>query len=149
MHQARAGSRTCECAGVSSRSISSSHAGDVFAERQRTGAAEEQALLHIARRGRGQLRVDAELPPAGQAVTQAALGQAVEGQRAARLLVGLGFQPRQESGERCQVVMPPACERDTVSITIRKPSLIQIPHQSYIDGGFYDRVTGKEKTARP
>lgn len=52
-----------------------------------------------------------------------------------------------ESGERCQVVMPPACERDTVSITIRKPSLIQIPHQSYIDGGFYDRVTGKENTA--
>ncbi|KGT87020.1 ATPase [Erwinia typographi] len=52
-----------------------------------------------------------------------------------------------ESGERCQVVMPPASERGTVSITIRKPSLIQIPHQSYIDGGFYDRVMGKEKTS--
>jgi len=49
-----------------------------------------------------------------------------------------------ESGERCQVVMPPACERDTVSITIRKPSQMQIPHQSYIDDGFYNRVAGKE-----
>lgn len=46
-----------------------------------------------------------------------------------------------ESGERCQVVIPPACERNTVSITIRKPSQVQIPHQSYIDGGFYNRVT--------
>lgn len=27
-------------------------------------------------------------------------------------------------GERVQVIIPPACERDTVSITIRKPSLI-------------------------
>jgi P-type DNA transfer ATPase VirB11 len=50
-----------------------------------------------------------------------------------------------ESGERCQVVIPPACERNTVSITIRKPSQVQIPHQSYIDGGFYNRVTGKEQ----
>lgn len=50
-----------------------------------------------------------------------------------------------ESGERCQIVMPPACERETVSITIRKPSQVQISHQSYIDAGFYDRVTGKEK----
>jgi type IV secretion system protein VirB11 len=50
-----------------------------------------------------------------------------------------------ESGERCQIISPPACERDTVSITIRKPSDVQIPHQSYIDSGFYSRVTGKEK----
>lgn len=48
------------------------------------------------------------------------------------------------SGERCQIVMPPACERGTVSITIRKPSYIQIPHQSYIDNGFYDLLTGEE-----
>lgn len=49
-----------------------------------------------------------------------------------------------ESGERGQVIMPPACERNTVSITIRKPTDIQIPHQSYIDSGFYNRVTGHE-----
>jgi type IV secretion system protein VirB11 len=50
-----------------------------------------------------------------------------------------------ESGERCQIVIPPACERDTISITIRKPTEVQIPHQRYIDDGFYNRVTGKEK----
>lgn len=50
-----------------------------------------------------------------------------------------------ESGERCQIVMPPACQRETVSITIRKPSTLQIPHQSYIDNGFYSRVMGAEK----
>lgn len=49
------------------------------------------------------------------------------------------------TGERCQVVIPDACERDTVSITIRKPSNVDIPHQSYIDNGFYHRVTGQEK----
>ncbi|EPS4515062.1 P-type DNA transfer ATPase VirB11 [Serratia marcescens] len=47
------------------------------------------------------------------------------------------------TGERCQVIIPPACQRDTVSITLRKPSTVQIPHQSYIDNGFYDRVQGK------
>lgn len=50
-----------------------------------------------------------------------------------------------ESGERCQIVRPPACQRDTVSITIRKPSTLEIPHQSYIDSGFYSRVMGEEK----
>jgi type IV secretion system protein VirB11 len=50
-----------------------------------------------------------------------------------------------ESGERCQVVIPPACQRDTVSITIRKPSGFQIRHQSYIENGFYSRVMGCEK----
>jgi len=49
-----------------------------------------------------------------------------------------------ESGERCQIIMPPACERNTVSITIRKPTNLQIPHERYIADGFYDRVTGKE-----
>lgn len=49
-----------------------------------------------------------------------------------------------ESGERCQIVMPPACQRDTVSITIRKPSTLQIPHQSHIDSGFYSRLMGEE-----
>ena len=57
-----------------------------------------------------------------------------------------GLSATLESGERCQVIVPPACERDTVSVTIRKPSKVQIPHQSYIDAGFYNRVTGEEKT---
>ncbi|WP_168403514.1 P-type DNA transfer ATPase VirB11 [Erwinia amylovora] len=48
------------------------------------------------------------------------------------------------SGERCQIIIPDACERNTVSITVRKPSFEQRPHQSYIDDGFYNRVTGKE-----
>lgn len=48
------------------------------------------------------------------------------------------------TGERCQVVIPDACQRDTVSITIRKPSNVDIPHQSYIDNGFYSRVMGQE-----
>jgi len=50
------------------------------------------------------------------------------------------------SGERIQAVIPPACERDTVSITLRKPSFEQKTHQSWIDAGFYNRVTGKERT---
>lgn len=50
------------------------------------------------------------------------------------------------SGERIQTIMPPACERDTVSITLRKPSFEQKTHQSWIDAGFYHRVTGKERT---
>lgn len=49
------------------------------------------------------------------------------------------------TGERCQVIVPPACERGTISITIRKPSYQQRSHQSYIDDGFYNRVQGKEK----
>lgn len=56
-----------------------------------------------------------------------------------------GLSATLESGERCQVIVPPACERDTVSITIRKPSKVQISHQSYIDAGFYNRVQGKEQ----
>lgn len=49
-----------------------------------------------------------------------------------------------ESGERIQVIMPPACERHTVSITLRKPSFEQKTHQSWIDAGFYNRISGKE-----
>ena len=49
-----------------------------------------------------------------------------------------GLSATLESGERCQVVVPPA---------IRKPSKIQIPHQAYIDSGFYNRVTGIEKAS--
>ncbi|VFT74636.1 putative conjugal transfer protein [Klebsiella aerogenes] len=51
-----------------------------------------------------------------------------------------------ESGERIQAIIPPACERNTVSITLRKPSFGQKTHQSWIDAGFYNRVTGKEQT---
>ena len=49
------------------------------------------------------------------------------------------------TGERCQIVVPPACERNTISITLRKPDYFQRTHQSYIDAGFYDRVQGTEK----
>lgn len=49
------------------------------------------------------------------------------------------------TGERCQIVVPPACERNTISITLRKPDYFQRTHQSYIDDGFYDRVKGIEK----
>lgn len=48
-------------------------------------------------------------------------------------------------GQRCQVVFPPACEHGTISITVRIPDYFQRSHQSYIDAGFYNRVTGKEK----
>ena len=57
-----------------------------------------------------------------------------------------GLSATLESGERCQLVVPPACERGTVSVTIRKPSRVQIPHKPYIDAGFYNRVTGSEQT---
>lgn len=50
-----------------------------------------------------------------------------------------------ESGERVQAIISPACERNTVSITLRKPSFAQRSHQSYIDAGFYDRIAGKEQ----
>lgn len=49
------------------------------------------------------------------------------------------------SGERIQAIIPPACERNTVSITLRKPSFEQKTHQSWIDAGFYQRVAGQEK----
>lgn len=51
-----------------------------------------------------------------------------------------------ESGERGHVILPPACQRDTVSITLRKPSMVKLSHQSYIDNGFYDRVVGKSSS---
>ncbi|EEW2040090.1 P-type DNA transfer ATPase VirB11 [Escherichia coli] len=51
-----------------------------------------------------------------------------------------------ETEERCQIIFPTACQRNTVSITVRKPSFIQLTHQSYIDNGFYNRITGTERT---
>ena len=50
-----------------------------------------------------------------------------------------------ESGERVQVVFPPACERNTISITIRKPSTRQITHKEYVANGFYDYVQSGKK----
>ncbi|HAN2841561.1 TPA: Flp pilus assembly complex ATPase component, partial [Escherichia coli O25b:H4-ST131] len=43
-------------------------------------------------------------------------------------------------GERVQVVIPPACEKDKVSITIRKPSNVFITHDDIVKSGFYSRV---------
>src|SRR5438093_3510022 len=54
------------------------HAADLAAEGQCAAAAEEQAALHITVQRRGELLIDAELAPAGLAVTQAALREAVE-----------------------------------------------------------------------
>lgn len=50
-----------------------------------------------------------------------------------------------ESGERVQAVRYPACERGTYSITVRVPTDKQIPHQKYIDGGFYSEVALEKK----
>lgn len=49
------------------------------------------------------------------------------------------------SGERVQTIIPPACERNTVSITLRNPSFEQKTHQSWIDAGFYNRIASKER----
>ncbi|WP_188012754.1 P-type DNA transfer ATPase VirB11 [Photobacterium damselae] len=43
-------------------------------------------------------------------------------------------------GERVQFVIPPACEAGTVSITIRKPSLISRTLADYQNDGFFDRI---------
>lgn len=43
-------------------------------------------------------------------------------------------------GERVQVVIPPATERETVSITIRKPSSIFIDHETFVKQGFYTKL---------
>jgi type IV secretion system protein VirB11 len=56
-----------------------------------------------------------------------------------------GLSAMLETHERAQIVLPPACERDTISLTIRKPSPKAFPHSHFIDNGFYNRVTGIEK----
>lgn len=43
-------------------------------------------------------------------------------------------------GERVQIVMPPATEKETVSITIRKPSSVFIDHETFVKQGFYTRL---------
>ncbi|ECW2964618.1 P-type DNA transfer ATPase VirB11 [Salmonella enterica subsp. enterica] len=43
-------------------------------------------------------------------------------------------------GERVQIVIPPATERETVSITIRKPSSVFIDHETFVKQGFYSKL---------
>ena len=43
-------------------------------------------------------------------------------------------------GERIQVVMPPACEHNTISITIRKPSFSIRTLESYQEQGFFKHI---------
>lgn len=49
-----------------------------------------------------------------------------------------------ETGERIQIVVPPAVEKDTISITLRKPSKSIFAHASYINGGFYKKVNAEK-----
>ena len=43
-------------------------------------------------------------------------------------------------GERIQIVMPPACERGTISLTIRKPSMQIRTMEQYREQGFFKHV---------
>jgi type IV secretion system protein VirB11 len=43
-------------------------------------------------------------------------------------------------GERVQFVRPPACEADTISVTIRKPSFQLRTLESYAEQGFFEHV---------
>lgn len=43
-------------------------------------------------------------------------------------------------GERVQLLIPPATARETVSITIRKPSGVFIDHETFVSQGFYTRL---------
>ena len=43
-------------------------------------------------------------------------------------------------GERVQIVIPPATEKDTVSITIRKPSSVFLSHDHFVRQGFYSKL---------
>ena len=40
-------------------------------------------------------------------------------------------------GQRCQIVIPPACDQGTVSITIRKPSMVDITLEQYDSNGAF------------
>ena len=44
------------------------------------------------------------------------------------------------SGERVQVVIPPATKKGMVSITIRKPSKVRFKNEDYKEQGYYDNV---------
>ncbi len=43
-------------------------------------------------------------------------------------------------GERVQIIIPPATEKNTVPITIRKPSSVFIDHDAFVKQGFYSRL---------
>ena len=49
-----------------------------------------------------------------------------------------------ETGERVQVVLPPAAEKNTISVTVRKPSKNVLSHESYINNNFYSKVVEEE-----
>lgn len=44
------------------------------------------------------------------------------------------------NGERVQIVKPPACEHNTLSLTIRKPSPVLFSLDQYQDAGFFDAI---------
>jgi type IV secretion system protein VirB11 len=43
-------------------------------------------------------------------------------------------------GERLQLVMPPACEAETISVTIRKPSFVVRTLEDYTQQGFFKQI---------
>lgn len=51
--------------------------------------------------------------------------------------------------ERIQVVIPPACEADTVSITIRKPSFARITLDDYVGSNFFTHIRPSAVTMNP
>lgn len=48
------------------------------------------------------------------------------------------------SGQRAQLVIPPACEADRVSITIRQPARVTRTLEEYRASGFFDRIAEAE-----
>lgn len=53
-----------------------------------------------------------------------------------------------ETGERVQVVYPPASSKGTISVTLRKPSNHIFSHQSYIENGYYDALKFSDYDSR-
>lgn len=52
-------------------------------------------------------------------------------------------------GERVQVVMPPACEHGTVSITIRKPSFAVSTIDDFVNQGFFEHIKPASESLTP
>lgn len=52
-------------------------------------------------------------------------------------------------GERCQFVMPPACEADTMSLTVRKPSQVVRTLANYEEQGFFNYVNPVSQELTP
>lgn len=53
------------------------------------------------------------------------------------------------NGERVQVIIPPACEANTVSITIRKPSLLDFTLEELDTQGAFQEITQFEDSLKP